>query len=200
MPPLHSATMEFLRFLNGNPNVRRQIRALPGKTLLYAGDLPNHFATLWLAALPVASRPTSARTRGGVVMNGVWNRLETPADREPQLHDKQTLPQVLERIVLPATPHGTLLEYARYVHRRVPPMPDQSILWRALSGIFASNAVGGVSFYLGADVTATKVFATTEIPVLLRNAKIDGLTREMLAYYRLCIARGHTNMPSLIRD
>jgi hypothetical protein len=35
--PLASETVDFLKFLNKNPMIRRQIKAAPGKTLVYAG-------------------------------------------------------------------------------------------------------------------------------------------------------------------
>ena len=200
MPKLHPATTEFLKFLHANPAIRRQIRAFPDKTLLYAGDLPNPFATAWFAALPPTWRPAQQpKTRDGQVVTGVWNRLDVPENREPYLRDKEILPQVLKRIPLPGSQFPNLLAYAEDVHRQVPPKPDQAILWRALSGIFASNAVGAVSFFMGGDVTAVKVFASTEIPVLLRNPNVDALTTDMLAYYQRCIAAGDPSLASFIR-
>lgn len=68
MSLLHPATMEFLTFLNRNPPIRRQIRALPNKTLLYADDLPTRLATALFAALPAALPPNKQpKTRDGEV-------------------------------------------------------------------------------------------------------------------------------------
>jgi hypothetical protein len=198
MTALHPVTIEFLKFLKGSPGVRQRIRAFPNRTLLYAGDLPNRFATLWFAALPPAVRPAKQpKMRDGVVMTGVWNRLAEPAERDLDHRDKQILPQVLEAIQLPGTRYASLLDYAKDAHSQVPEDPDQSIIWRALSGIFAANAVGAVSFFVGNDVTAVKVLATTEIPVLLRNPNVDATTKDILAYYQRCIARGDQNLVSL---
>ena len=57
-----------------------------------------------------------------------------------------------------------------------------------MSGIFAANAVGPVSFYVGSGINKKdKVFAATEIPVLLRNPNVDALTKDVLAYYQRCV-------------
>jgi hypothetical protein len=62
--------------------------------------------------------------------------------------------------------------------------------WRLVSGLFAANAVGAVSFWLGSwDEGDRKIFAITELPVLRRNKNIDATTKELLDYYAQCIER-----------
>ena len=39
--PLQQPTKDFLKYLKRNPAIRDQIRAAPGKTLLYAGSRPG---------------------------------------------------------------------------------------------------------------------------------------------------------------
>ena len=54
-----------------------------------------------------------------------------------------------------------------------------------ISGIFAANAIGAVSFQIGSDVgRANKVFAATELNVLQRNPNVDARTKDLLAYYQ----------------
>ena len=73
--PLLQPTKDFLRYLQQNPAVRAQIRAAPGKTLLYAGTF---------------FRP-------------VWQEIAAQKRSSPQLADKQVLPDVLERIQVSGT-------------------------------------------------------------------------------------------------
>jgi hypothetical protein len=105
------------------------------------------------------------------------------------------LPDVLARIPVPSTGHPNLLKYVQHVERLVPWKPDGFTLWKALSGIFAANATGSVSFQIGSGVSATeKVFAATEIGVLARNPGIDAITRDLLAYFQRCIQSGQTSV------
>jgi hypothetical protein len=39
-----------------------------------------------------------------------------------------------------------------------------------------------------------KVFAATELPVLLRNRAVDPLTRDLLAYYDRCLKSGQSGI------
>jgi len=106
----------------------------------------------------------------------------------PELRDKQTLPDVLSRIIVPGKPFSNLLLYVQDVERRVPWKPDGFAIWRALSGIFAANAVSAVSFQVASGVKADeKVFAATEIHVLARNPNLDATTRDLLDYYLRCV-------------
>ncbi len=64
-----------------------------------------------------------------------------------------------------------------------------------LSGLFAANAEGAVSFWVGSKVTKTdKVFAATEVAVLSRNPRIDATTRDLLAYFQRCIQSKQPNI------
>lgn len=163
--PLQQETRSFLNFLQTHPAIRDQIRAAPGKTLLYAGTF----------------------------FKPVWQEIAELKRNHPELAGLELLPDVLARIGVPGTRHASLLVYAQHVERAVPWKPDGFIVWRALSGIFAANAVGRVSFQIGRGVSQEeKVFAATELWVLLRNPKVDALTRDVLAYYQRCIQNKQT--------
>lgn len=172
--------MEFLAYLGRNPAVRRQIRAKPGKTLLYCG-----------------SRGATIGHRFGI-QSAMWRELMLLKARDPQYMDKEILHDVLARTPAPHTPFRTLLQYVQHVEQQVDAGPhadrNKDVLWRAVSGIFAANAEGPVSFALGSGITDKKVFAATELWVLLRNPKIDAQTRDVLAYYERCIRSGETSI------
>src|SRR5690349_5361192 len=114
--PLHVKTIEFLKYLNQHPIVRTRIRAAPDRTLLYAGRF----------------------------IKPAWKEIADSKQTLPNVSSKETLPDVLARIVPPDTPFPTLLHYTVDVERQVPWKPDGFTVWRALSGIFAANAVGAV--------------------------------------------------------
>lgn len=167
--PLLQPTKDFLRYLQRNPSARAQIRAAPGRTLLYAGAF---------------FRP-------------IWQEIELAKQRDPQLAHKEMLPEVLARIRLPGAPHASLLAWAQALDAQQPWKDNGFIAWRALSGIFAANAVGAVSFCVGSPVTAAnKVFAATEVSVLARNPTVDATTRDLVAYFQRCIQTGqeHINL------
>ena len=160
-------TKDLLAFLKKNPAVRSQIAAPPNATLLYAG---NFFRPIWL-------------------------ELEQIKRSNRDVASKRLLPEVLSRIQTPGQPHATLLDWAKALDSLAPWKENGYIIWRALSGIYASNAVGTVSFYVGSGVTNPgKVFLATELPVLLRNPKVDGVTKDVLQYYQRCSQSGQTDM------
>ncbi len=161
-------TRLFLRFLQHNPLIRSQIRAAPGKTLLYAGK----------------------------VISDAWKEVEQLKVSYPEYRDKQTLSEVLARIALVGQPYPTLLSWGLSLDRIGVYKYNGFIAWRALSGIFAANAVGAVSFYVGSGVSKKdlKVFAATEISVLARNPRIDQTTRDALGYYERCLRTGNPDM------
>jgi hypothetical protein len=163
--PLHPGARELLSFLQKNPGVRARIAAPPNATLVYAG---NFF------------RP-------------VWQEIEQMRRTNADAASKQLLPDVLARIQTPGQPHPTLLAWAKAIDGLQPWKDNGFVVWRALSGIFVSNATGKVSFYIGSNVTkAEKVFAATELPVLLRNTHVDPITKDLLAYYDRCIKAGQS--------
>ena len=167
LPQKLPQTQALLSYLQKNPGVRARIAAPPDKTLLYAG----HFF------MPI------------------WKELEYFKLTHPEAAHKTLLPEVLARIQTPGQPHPTLLSWAKALDSLVPWQSNGFIAWRALSGIFASNATGAVSFEIGSGVLASeKVFAATEVWVLMRNPKIDAMTRDILAYYERCIRSGKSNM------
>ena len=70
--PAQPATKEFVRFLSRNPAIRNQIRAAPDKTLLYSGAF---------------FRPS-------------YQEIKARKQFDPQVAEKETLPEVLARIPL----------------------------------------------------------------------------------------------------
>lgn len=165
--PLLQPTRALLVFLQKNPLVRSRIAARPGATLLYAG----------------------------YNFQPVWKELEQLKGSRPEVASKQMLPDVLAGIATPGQPQPTLLAWAKALDALQPWHENGFIAWRALSGIFAANAQGRVSFYVGDGVTRKdKVFAATELPVVLRNPNIDALTRDVLCYYQRCVQTGQPAM------
>lgn len=165
---LHSDIKELLVFLKENQIVRHMIRAEPNKTLLYAG----HFnAPVWMQIVE------DKRTQG-------------------LSYEKTILPDVLERIQVPGQQYGNLLEWAKKLDTIQPWEQNGYIIWRALSGIFASNAMGAVSFMIGSGVSKAenKVFAATEISVLNRNQMVDNVTKDAIQYYLRCIETKQSDM------
>jgi hypothetical protein len=165
--PLRAETLAFLKYLQSNPLVRAKIRASPSCTLLYAGSF---FKPAWkeIAELKRANRS--------------YAHLET-------------LPDVLGKTPVPGTRHASLLAYIQHIEQQVPWKPDGVTLWRVVSGIFASNAVGKISFQIGSNVTRIdKVFASTEVAVLARNPNVDPVSRDLLEYYRRCINSGQADI------
>jgi len=159
-------TTTFLSYLGAHPEVCDRIRAAPNRTLLYAGCFV---------------RP-------------MWREIELQQRTNPDLARKETLPVVLRRIDVPGTGYASLLEYAQAVEKAVPWNPDGFAIWRGLSAIFASHAVGAVSFQVGSDVDATKVFVATEVGILLHNRHVDEKTKDLLAYYQRCIQNGQVDI------
>jgi hypothetical protein len=163
---LQPGTRALLAILHAHPLLRWQIRASPNQTLLYSGSF---------------FRP-------------IWKEIADFKRSHPELASKETLPDVLARLPVPGTthPYPSLLQFVLDVEQ--PWQPDGFIIWRALSGIFASNAVGSVSFQIGSGVGDSKVFAATEVPVLLRNPNVDAVTKDLLAYFQRCIRSRQPNV------
>ena len=164
---LQAPTKDFLSFLRLHPEIRNQIRAAPGRTLLYAGSF----------------------------FKPMWKEIADYKRAHPEVADKQMLPDVLTRITAPGTGYFSLLAYVQDVERQVPWQPDGFTTWRALSGIFAANATGPVSFQIGSGVhAAQKVFAATEASVLSRNPNVDPTTKDLIAYFQRCIQSKHADI------
>jgi len=176
--PVKPATRDFLVYLHRNSEVRDKIRALPGKTLLYAGGTLK--ASIW---------------PGEVVWKPIWQEIKEWKKTHPEYSDKQILHDVLSQVPVPGIPvagrsFSNLLQYVKYLEEeaKVPEKPDLFTVWRCLSGIFAANARGAVSFAIGDGVKAgRKIFATNEIHVLERNPNIDAQSRSLLEYYVDCV-------------
>ena len=164
---LHIETKALLQFLKNNPAIRSRIKSPPNMTILYAGRLNQ----------------------------AAWMEIKQMRTRYPQLLGRKMLPEVLESIQLVGAPFQNLLVWVQSLESLVPKEHNGFIGWRALSGIFASNAVGAVSFVIGSGITKEeKVFAATEVSVLLRNPHIDATTKDLLAYYQRCIQNKDPNL------
>jgi hypothetical protein len=176
---LRPETIAFLRYLQANALLRAKIRAETDCTLLYCGYIP------WTGAL------------GNVVEKGMWKDIKDFKKKHPEYNHLETLTEVLGRVAASGTGHPSLLKHVEHIVGApgFPERPDALILWKALSGIFASNAIGKVSFAIGAGVIPTeKVFASTEVAVLLRNPLVDPISKDMLEYYLRCIESGQTSI------
>lgn len=153
-------------FLQKNPAIRMQLRAAPNRTLLYAGSF----------------------------FKPVWREIAELKRSNPQVADKEILPDVLARLALTGQPFPDLLSWVQSLDRLDPWTENGFVAWRALSGIFAANAVGTVSFCIGSGVDANKVFAATEIGVLARNPNVDAMTKDILGYYQSCLRTKQCSM------
>jgi hypothetical protein len=159
---LHAEILAFMQYLAANPGLRSRIGAPPNATLLYAGDTAQKHP--WKDSTPV------------------YRKLQTMKLTEPSSSQKKTLHDVIGTLPAPGTKFPSLLAYAEHVDQQVEKdgagLAERMLIWRALSGIYASNARGAVSFVLGdgASREALKVFALTEIQVLERNPYVDSIT------------------------
>jgi hypothetical protein len=156
---------QLLKFLQRNPVVRARIAAAPNMTLVYAGDF----------------------------FKPMWKELEQLKRTNSAVASKTLLPEALAAIQTPSQPHATLLAWVKSLDTLLPWSENVFIAWRALSGIFPANAIGSVSFYVGSHITKRdKVFAATELHVLLRNPNISGTARDILEYYDRCVRSGRS--------
>jgi hypothetical protein len=192
---LHPLVVEFLKYLAAHPKLRTAIRAPYGKTILYAGDVPHRLGIAWNEAARKSSAPAFKNGKPFPEVRRIQQELVERKGTDPQYGDKLTLEDVLKRVEAPDAPYPWLHDYAVFVDTHVPDERSRTVVWKALSGIFASNAAGPVSFALGNDISpATKIFASTEIAVLLRNPNVDQTTKDLLAYYQRCLQRGETEL------
>ncbi len=171
--PVQPETKEFGRFLARNPAIRNQIHAAPDRTLLYSGAF----------------------------FRASYQEIKARKLSDPQLREKEILPDVLARISIPPSlfpdpkrVFPNLLAYVNDLELRVPKTPDQFTIWKVLSGIFAANAVGKVSFWIGGGVDASKVFVATELKVLMRNPKVDQVSKDLMEYYLRCVENKNPDM------
>jgi hypothetical protein len=145
---------------------------------------------------PVRDRIKADRDKtllyAGVVFAPAWREMEAFQRKHPGT--VQMLPDVLKRIAAPPGSSGTLNDHVLALTRTLPPA-DQLVVWKALSGILASNAEGTVYFYVGSGVDrAGKVFPSTEISVLARNPKVSYESKQLLEYYLRCVRNKQTSM------
>ncbi len=169
--PLLPETRSFLAYLQKHRELRDRIKASPDKTILYAGD-----------GFPCLGRR-------GFTPN--WRELQDHQRLRPNV--VETLHDVLKRLPAPPPNVGTLQTYAEKLadrEKRANGTRAERVVWRVLSGVFASNAQGKVWFLVGSHVDPdTKVFALTEVHVLRRNPNISSESKDMLEYYVRCIQR-----------
>lgn len=162
-------TRSFLAYLQKHRDLRYRIRAGRDRTILYVGD---GFPTL-----------------GGNGFTPNWRELQSYQAKRPGI--VETLHDVLRTLPAPPPHVGTLQSYAEKLaadEKRTNGSRAERVIWRALSGIFASNAQGTVWFLVGSHVDPnTKVFALTEVHVLRRNPDISRVSKSILEYYVRCI-------------
>ena len=158
---LQALTKDFLSFLRQHPEIRNQIRAAPGRTLLYAGSF----------------------------FKPMWKEIADYKRAHPEVTDKQMLPDVLARITAPGTGYLSLLAYVQDLERQVPWQPDADSPRGALCPASSRRMPPGpVSFHIGSGVhAAQKVFAATEASVLSRNPNVDPTTKDLITYFQRCI-------------
>jgi len=141
----------------------------------------------------IAAPPNCTLLYAGTFFRPVWQELERLRALHPELAAKRLLPDVLAQVTTPGQVAPTLLAWAKSLDNLTPWSANGFVAWRALSGIYASNAVGTVSFYVGSGISkASKVFAATEVPVLLRNPNVDTVTKDILGYYQRCVQSGQS--------
>jgi hypothetical protein len=155
---LQPQTVSFLSYLRQNKPIRDRISAPPHRTMLYAG----HFT------------------------KAAWQELDDYRSNTP-IGQFVTLPDALVRI--PGEGKDlNLLSTVQLLEKQVPWQPDGFTIWRALSGIFAANAIGHVYLYVGSGVdTKTKVFAATEIRVLAKNQKLHPVMKRAVQHLLNCV-------------
>lgn len=171
--PLLQQTKDFLAFLQQRRDVRDRIKAGRDKTLLYAGDMRAQY---W-----------------GITFTPAWHDIQAIQRKQPGT--VEILPDVLAKLPAPPPHGGTLKTYVAALAEKEKTEENKRVVWRALSGIFASNAEGKVWFYVGSNVSHdTKVFALTEIAVLKRNPRVSVVSQQMLAYYERCVRTKNPNM------
>ena len=171
----------FLAYLGKHLELRNRIRAFPNRSVAYVGDFSD---------------------------GASWVRLLRRQWTDPRVNDYQMLPDVLNSIPCPrelyaavglVTPPGvrTLLHYVQFLTGDGPypaqvPWPQGGfIIWRALSGIFMSNATGRLRLMIGdAPAPGTKVFFRTEVFVLDRNPNIDLFSKQAVHEIRTQMKSG----------
>jgi hypothetical protein len=170
---VHAEITAFMRYLAANPQLRSRIAAPPNATLLYAGDTGQN--NPWRQDTPV------------------YRKIHTMRLSDPSLAQKRTLNDVIGKLPAPGSGFPNLLAYADHVDEQLQTdgvrPAERVLIWRALSGIYASNARGAVSFVIGEGVSreALKVFALTEMHVIERNPNVDAISRDMIAYLKRCV-------------
>jgi hypothetical protein len=168
---LQPGTRALLSILHAQPSLRWQIRAARDRTLLYCGSF---------------FRPA-------------WKEIADLKWSSPEAASRETLADVLARLPVPGTTYPNLLAFVQDVEH--PWQPDGYIVWRALSGIFASNAEGSVAFQIGSGIGNTKVLTAAEVPGLLRNPKVDPFMKDFLHYLQRCVRsrQAHVNLGFIAR-
>ena len=167
----------FHRYLHANPGRRKQIAAPPDRSIVYAGRF----------------------------FRDMWKDLTEGARTDPARNDYVMLPDVLKSLPPPeGTVHGvsTLLDHLAYLDTLEPWGECGFLAWRSVSGIYAANARGRVRFSIGYGVRRErastkeppKVFAATEIWVLLRNSNLDPVSRDFAEYLARCVRSGTTDI------
>jgi hypothetical protein len=154
---LQPGTRALLSILHAHPSLRWQMRGVPNRTLLFSASF----------------------------FRSVWKELADLKRTNAAVKSKDTLLDVLARLPVPGTPYSSLLAFVQDVDH--PWQPDGFLVWRALSGILASNAEGAVFYQIGAGIEPSRVFAAAELPGVLRDPSVDAVTKDLLAYFQRCV-------------
>jgi hypothetical protein len=154
---LQPGTRALLSILHAHPSLRWQIRGVPNATLLFTASF---------------FRP-------------VWREIADLKRTNPAVKSKDTLLDVLGRLPVPGTSYSSLLAFVQDVDH--PWQPDGFTVWRALSGILASNADGKVFYQIGAGIEPSKIYAAAELSGVLRDPNVDAVTKDLLAYLQRCV-------------
>ena len=97
------------------------------------------------------------------------------------------LPDVLARILVAGQPFPCLLEWAKALDH-LTPWKENGFLVCVPYPVLCSEVRSAVSFYIGSGISkADKVFAATELGVIARNPNVDGVTKDMVAYFKRCL-------------
>ncbi len=168
-------TKRFLKYLRKHPDLRSRIRAPVGESVAYVGSFDSEPAFLRLLRLQL----TDSKTNNFFMLPDVLRRIPAPAD-------------LFAAVGLVAPPPiRTFLDYVNFLTgeggwaKQVPWSPDGFTIWRALSGIFVSNASGRLRLLVGDALNrGEKVFFKTEVFVLERNPDIDLFSRTAIQTIR----------------
>jgi hypothetical protein len=93
----------------------------------------------------------------------------------------------------PGTGYDSLLDWPKALDAVQPWKENGFIVLHALSGIYASDAVGTAPFYIASGIAKTdKALQQLNSQSSRGNPNVDPLTKDILSYYERCIQRGES--------